>query len=83
MLASCQYEKIDDVGLTLTVAGERQTLDVDNVVICAGQVSQRALEGPLKSAGVDVHVIGGAFEAGELDAKRAIEQGTELACRLG
>ena len=83
MLASCQYEKIDDEGLHLTIGGERKTLDVDNVVICAGQVSQRGLEGPLKFAGVDVHVIGGAFAAGELDAKRAIEQGTELACSLG
>ena len=83
MLASCQYKKIDDAGLHITVAGEPRVLEVDNVVICAGQVSLRDLSGPLKVHGVDVHVIGGAFEAGELDAKRAIEQGTELACELG
>lgn len=83
MLASCQYQRISDKGLELTVNDAPRTLEVDNVIICAGQVSERGLAGPLKAKGVDVHVIGGAFEAGELDAKRAIEMGTELACDLG
>ncbi len=83
MLASCQYKSISEKGLELTVADTPRTLEVDNIIICAGQISERGLAGPLKAKGVDVHVIGGAFEAGELDAKRAIAMGVELACDLG
>ena len=72
----------DDAGLTLTVGGERRTLPCDHVVICAGQVSEKGLEAPLKAAGVRVHVIGGAKLAGELDAKRAIAEGTRVACAI-
>ncbi len=79
MLASCHYERIDDQGLHLSVRGEKQVLAVDNVVICAGQVPARGLVEPLKAAGKTVHLIGGADVATELDAKRAIDQGTRLA----
>jgi 2,4-dienoyl-CoA reductase (NADPH2) len=78
MLADCRYEKIDDEGLHLTVSGSPHVLDVDHVVICAGQVPSRDLQAPLEAAGVTVHLIGGADVASELDAKRAISQGTRL-----
>jgi 2,4-dienoyl-CoA reductase (NADPH2) len=57
-------------------------LDVDHVVLCAGQEPLRELQGPLRAAGVRVHLVGGADAAAELDAKRAIDQGTRLAARL-
>lgn len=76
------YERIDDAGLHITVNGEPRVLEVDNVVICAGQLSLRELEDPLREAGVTVHRIGGADVAAELDAKRAIRQGSELAAQL-
>ena len=82
MLARCQYERIDDDGLHITIDGEARLLAVDNVVICAGQVSKRDLEGPLGEAGVAVHIIGGADQAGELDARRAFDQGTRLAAQF-
>ena len=82
MLPECRYERIDDVGLHLTVGGVPQVLPVDNVIICAGQVPSRALENPLKARGVEVHLIGGADVAAELDAKRAIAQGARLATTL-
>ena len=74
------YERIDDDGLHITVDRQSpQTLPVDNVVICAGQEPQRELADELLAAGMAVHVIGGADVAAELDAKRAIAQGTRLA----
>jgi 2,4-dienoyl-CoA reductase (NADPH2) len=75
MLDDVQYHKIDDLGLHLSIKGEAKVLDVDHVIICAGQESLRELLEPLTSAGVRVQVIGGAKEAAELDAKRAIEDG--------
>ena len=75
-------ERIDDRGLHLTVGGQSLLLEVDHVVICAGQDPLRDLEEPLKAAGVTVHRIGGADEATELDAERAIRQGTLLAASL-
>jgi 2,4-dienoyl-CoA reductase (NADPH2) len=78
MWAEVTYEKIDDAGLHITVKGQPQVLDVDNVVICAGQDPLRELYEPLLQAGIKVHLIGGAKEAGELDAKRAIEEGYRL-----
>jgi len=79
------YDRVDDDGLHVTVDGSRQVLDVDHVVICAGQESVRGLyddlRGPASSA-PGVHLIGGADVAAELDAKRAIEQGTRLAASL-
>ncbi len=82
MLAECQYERIDDQGLHLTVKGESRVLAVDNVVVCAGQVSVAGLAGELAGTGIDVQVIGGARLAGELDAKRAIREGAEAALAL-
>ena len=82
MLDGCVYEKIDDAGLHLSVHGERRLLEVDHVVICAGQVSLRELEEPLKALGRPVDLIGGADVALELDAKRAIDQGTRMAAAL-
>lgn len=84
-LSGVNYERIDDEGLHISFGSDhrdRQVLPVDNVVICAGQESVRDLEDALRRAGVEPHVIGGAALAAELDAKRAIRQGTELAARL-
>ena len=78
MLAGCSYDKIDDDGLHITIDGERRLLSVDTVVICAGQVSKRDLETGLKERGVRVHIIGGADQATELDARLAFDQGTRL-----
>lgn len=80
MLNKCDYIKIDDDGLHLQVDGEPQVLAVDNVVICAGQDSNRSLAEQI--SGKPVHLIGGADVAAELDAKRAIDQGTRLAAQL-
>ena len=77
-----QYEKIDDKGLHINIDGFYRLLEVDNIVICAGQESLNALLEPLQQAGMTTHIIGGAFEALELDAKRAIEQGSKLAAAL-
>ncbi|MBN3789742.1 NADPH-dependent 2,4-dienoyl-CoA reductase [Burkholderia sp. Ac-20353] len=82
MSSSVEYQRIDDDGLHVTIDGIAQTLPVDNVVICAGQQPLRELEKQLQAAGCTVHLIGGACEAAELDAKRAIHQGTTLAATL-
>ncbi|MDX1913219.1 MAG: NADPH-dependent 2,4-dienoyl-CoA reductase [Saprospiraceae bacterium] len=74
-----EYIKIDDQGLHLRVKGAPRVLEVDNIVICAGQEPLRDLYEPLTKAGIKVHLIGGAKEAAELDAKRAIEEGWLLA----
>lgn len=81
-LTGCEYLKIDDAGLHIRRNGEEQVLAVDTVVVCAGQESVRELIAPLSQAGACFHVIGGADEAAELDAKRAIDQGTRLAASL-
>ncbi|EHN10800.1 24-dienoyl-CoA reductase [NADPH] [Patulibacter medicamentivorans] len=86
--AGVAYDRIDDDGLHVTVpvpgGDERRPLllEVDHVILCAGQEPRRDLQQPLVDAGVPVHLIGGADVAAELDAKRAIKQGTELAARL-
>jgi 2,4-dienoyl-CoA reductase (NADPH2) len=82
MLGGVSYERIDDAGLHLSIDGAAQVIDVDNVVICAGQEPRRDLYDGLKAANVNVHLIGGADVAAELDAKRAIAQGTRLALAL-
>ncbi len=82
MFAGVQYNKVDDQGLHITVDGKPSVLEVDHVVICAGQESFTAMYDQLKTDGKKVHLIGGAKEAGELDAKRAIRQGAELAATL-
>ena len=84
-LSGVNYERIDDAGLHISFGSDRtdaRVLEVDNVVICAGQESVRDLEEGLLANGVRPHVIGGAAIAAELDAKRAIRQGTELAAKL-
>jgi 2,4-dienoyl-CoA reductase (NADPH2) len=78
-LTGVTYDRVDDAGLHVTAGGESRVLDVDAVVVCAGQESVRDLYDELQAAGRRVHVIGGADVAAELDAKRAIEQGTRLA----
>ncbi len=79
-LDGCKYIEINDSGLVIEVKGKRQTLNVDTVIICAGQESQSALFAPLSTnSSKKVFLIGGAQEAGELDAKRAIDQGMRLA----
>lgn len=77
-----QYSKIDDAGLHYIQNEEEKTLDVDTIVICAGQTPFKELFAPLEAAGKKVHVIGGADIAAELDAKRAIDQGCRLAASL-
>ena len=84
-LSGVNYERIDDEGLRISFGADRlgrRLLEVDNVVICAGQEPVRDLEEGLRRNGIDPHIIGGAALAVELDAKRAIKQGTELAARL-
>jgi len=82
MLAGVEYEKIDDFGLHVKVDGKPQLVPADTVVICAGQEPRRELLPGLEAAGIAVRVIGGADVATELDAKRAIAQGTEVALAL-
>ena len=84
-LSGVNYERIDDDGLHISFGSDRtgaRLLAVDNVVICAGQESVRGLDDELRARGITAHVIGGAAVAAELDAKRAIRQGTELAAKL-
>ena len=80
--AGCQYDRIDDAGLHYTVNGESRTFDCDTVVICAGQEPSQDLARQLQRMRVPVDLIGGARVAGELDAKRAIDEGTRLAYSL-
>ena len=82
MIPAVSYQKIDDAGLHVLIGGEARTLEVDNVIICAGQEPRRELAEPLHAAGKTVHVIGGCDVAMELDARRAIAQGTRLALAI-
>ncbi|MBT9485037.1 MAG: NADPH-dependent 2,4-dienoyl-CoA reductase [Sediminibacterium sp.] len=82
MIAEVSYEKIDGEGFHIKVAGVPQVLEVDNIVICAGQISNNQLYNTIKENHTNVHLIGGALEAGDLDAKRAIEQGYQIGIRL-
>lgn len=82
MLGGVEYLGVDDAGLRVRVDGQEQQLDVGTVVICAGQEPRRELADALRAAGRSVHVIGGADVAAELDAKRAIDQGSRLAAAL-
>ena len=80
-----EYERIDDDGLHVRLGedgAERRTIPCDTVVVCAGQDSVRTVADDLADRGLRVHVVGGADVAAELDAKRAIRQGTEVAARL-
>ncbi|GGM08212.1 NADPH-dependent 2,4-dienoyl-CoA reductase [Streptomyces fumigatiscleroticus] len=82
MVPGVRYDRIDDAGLHVTVDGESTVLEVDTIVLCTGQEPRRDLYGELVAAGRSAHLIGGADVAAELDAKRAIKQGTELAAAL-
>ncbi|ELP65421.1 FAD-dependent oxidoreductase [Streptomyces turgidiscabies] len=82
MVPGVQYDRIDDAGLHVTVDGTSTVLPVDTVVLCTGQDPRRDLYDALLAAGRSVHLIGGADVAAELNAKRAIKQGTEVAAAL-
>jgi 2,4-dienoyl-CoA reductase (NADPH2) len=82
MVGGVEYLRIDDAGLHTLVNGEPRLFAVDTVVVCAGQIGQRGLYDDLCARGITAHLIGGAFEAAELDAKRAIKQASELAAQL-
>ncbi|TCW13516.1 2,4-dienoyl-CoA reductase (NADPH2) [Raoultella sp. BIGb0138] len=82
MIPAVSYQRIDDEGLHVTIGGEARVLPVDQVIICAGQEPKRELADPLRAAGKVVHQIGGCDVALELDARRAIAQGTKLALAI-
>ncbi|MET9149275.1 NADPH-dependent 2,4-dienoyl-CoA reductase [Streptomyces sp. NPDC004042] len=82
MVPGVRYDRIDDAGLHLTVDGASRVLEVDTIVLCTGQEPRRDLYEELLAAGRAAHLIGGADVAAELDAKRAVKQGTELAAAL-
>jgi len=80
MVTGVDYKKVDDLGLHFTIqGGEPQLIECDNVIVCAGQLSRRDLFDELEASGVKTHLIGGSKLAGELDAKRAIREGFEVA----
>lgn len=82
MMNGCEYLKIDDAGLHLRVGDELQILDVDTIILCTGQTPNRSLHDQLAERGMTATLIGGAFEAAELDAKRAINQASRLAAAV-
>ncbi len=82
MLGGVEYLGVDESGLKLRIDGTEQTLAVDHIVVCAGQESRRSLFDALHATGQPTHLIGGADVAAELDAKRAIAQGSRLAASL-
>ena len=82
MLGNVRYEHIDDRGLHISINGKEQLLEVDHIVVCAGQVSNRDIAAELEENGLSCHIIGGAHKAAELDAKHAIREGSELAAKL-
>ena len=82
MSAGVEYDRIDDAGLHIRIDGKPQLLEVDTIVICAGQEPRRELVASLEAAGIKPQLIGGADVALELDAKRAIDQGTRVALAL-
>lgn len=82
MMGGVQYLRIDDAGLHIRIEGAVRTLEIDDIVLCTGQEPLRELAEPLRAAGLEVHLVGGADVAQELDAKRAIRQATLLALDL-
>ena len=82
MLSGVTYRHIDDRGLHIRIDDRNRLLEVDNVVLCTGQLSENGLYAALSDAGQSVHLIGGAKLAAELDAKRAIDEGTRVAAAL-
>ena len=79
MINGCDYQRIDDQGLHLTVDDKSQVMAVDNIIICAGQDPLTEITNGLK---IPFHLIGGAHSAKELDAKTAISQGTKIAASI-
>jgi 2,4-dienoyl-CoA reductase (NADPH2) len=82
MIGGVGYDRIDDAGLHVTIDGKAQVLDVDNIIVCAGQEPNRQLHEALVARGVDVRLVGGADVAAELDAKRAIDTATRMAAAI-
>jgi 2,4-dienoyl-CoA reductase (NADPH2) len=82
MLNAVEYRKIDDAGLHISVNGQQRLLEVDTVIVCAGQLPLRALYDELQGSGPELSLVGGAWEATELDAKTAINQASYLAARI-
>ena len=82
MLNAVEYQKIDDDGLHISVNGQPALLAVDTVIVCAGQLPLRALYDELQGGAAELSLIGGAYEAAELDAKRAINQASYLAAKI-
>ncbi|MBW2243666.1 MAG: NADPH-dependent 2,4-dienoyl-CoA reductase [Deltaproteobacteria bacterium] len=82
MISGVEYLGVTDEGLHVRIEGEAQVLDVDTIIVCAGQTSLRVLYDELEAAGASVHLVGGAFEAAELDAKTAIDQASRLAASV-
>ncbi len=82
MINGVEYLRINDAGLHVMIGNEPQVLDVDTVIVCAGQTPLRELYDELDGSGMSVHLVGGAFEASELDAKRAINQASYLAAAI-
>jgi 2,4-dienoyl-CoA reductase (NADPH2) len=82
MLRGVEYQKIDDDGLHAIIEGEARVLDVDTVIVCAGQEPLRTLYDDLENEGVNASLVGGAYEAMELDAKRAIDQASRMAAEV-
>lgn len=82
MMSGVTYEAVDDAGLHITVNGRATTLEVDTVIVCAGQLPERDIYDELLIRGIPTHLIGGASVAAELDAKRAIREGAELAASI-
>jgi 2,4-dienoyl-CoA reductase (NADPH2) len=85
MIGGVNYEAVTPEGLQISYGEARERPEVlacDTIVLCAGQIPERSLADALIARGKNVHVIGGADVAAELDAKRAIDQGTRLACTL-
>jgi len=82
MIGGVEYLKIDDAGLHTRVNGQERLFAVDTVIVCAGQTPLRRLYDELHQAGMKAHLVGGAYEAAELDAKRAIDQASRLAAEV-
>jgi len=82
LIQGVEYDKIDNEGLHISAEEKKHCLKVDSIIICAGQVSNKSLYSTCLEAGISTHIIGGAREAGELDAKAAIREGVELGMRI-
>jgi 2,4-dienoyl-CoA reductase (NADPH2) len=82
IVAGVNYRRIDDDGLHIVIDGTPRLIEADTIVICAGQESNRSMLDELRAAGIEAHVIGGAKEAAELDAMRAVYEGVKVAQAL-